>query len=1626
VNPDGLCDCLLEEREIPALIPDYYVSDSHNAEEDDNGEWKAVRCDDIAYVTYTCRVCGDTYTVMLDPAPHRPGDWIVDEEAYCVHPGHRYKECTVCGMLLDEEVIEAPESAHSYEVDETIESVCTAGTPLNHYVCTACKAYGAAENDDVCARCGMPHAYWEGDPVDHNLAHDDRSYAPTCTEEGREISSCQNPGCTYEVITVLPPIGHDYREADRTPATCTAYGTIHMVCANDASHEYVITDFDAPPLGHDFGAWNDEEDGEHHTRDCSRGDKTETEAHVWDEGVITRQPTAETAGEKKYTCGDCGAVKTEPISAKGWTVTFTDDDESLLGTQTGATLIEAKSKQPEPTKEGNAQYTYTFDHWEQISVDEAAGTAEFKAVYAEIVNTYVVTFTDEDGTVLKTETVAYGSGATAPADPSKDNDATNHYTFTGWDKDYSNITADLTVTAGYAGEAHTEKEVVLTAPTCTASGEKTFRCAVCDRLLRTELIPALNHDFGPWQDAQDGEHHTRVCSRGDATETLAHDWDEGVITRQPTAEAAGEMKYTCETCGAVKTEPIPAKGWVVTFIDDDESLLGTQTGATLEEAKSRQADPAKESDAQYTYTFDHWEQVSVDEAAGTAEFKAVYAETVNTYVVTFTDEDGTVLKTETVAYGSGATAPADPSKESDETNHYTFTGWDKDYSNVTADLTVTAVYTGSAHTPTEKVVTAPKCTEDGEKETRCADCGRLLKTEVIGQLGHDWGKWTTVKDATMDESGQEKRVCKRDESHVEYRDVPVIVSYTAFFKVKNEDGTETTVGTVRFVEGQAKLSEPKVPDKGDRYISSWQPYEQPLPAHDITVYAKYELKGSDNESELETEKKVVYADSTATITLSAAAETLNAKVRYGAKPIDVILLLDTSNSMDTKMPNGKKRLEVLKDVSRNFIHSIASNAAENGVDHRIAVVSFNSTAKRLTGTDNADAFLSAGSDTAKLISTINNLAMHSGTVPHNGFDIVHSIICGNRDDGREKMVLFLTDGEPTDPSHNYRFYDGSANTSIDLAKEIKGMGIHIYSVGVSVNASPDTPVVPNPTTTVDRMNAFMHYVSSNYPESRDLNNGGRKADDSFFITADDADDLAAIFNNIVAQKISNTITFSNITLVDTISRYFTLTQVQEAALREDLAERYGVRNEQITVTKNEDGSTTLRIENVTPTARYENDIQTGYGVTVTYSVSVNETAIAEGKYTTDESAVIEKNDTIVAQLDPESVGEIDKALYIVKYVLDDEVYLIETTEAGAVITPPQIEYAEFAEGNNTVVSDRVTTIEMQYTGETYTVTWIAGEEQHVDNYYEGQVIIPWTPAGSDGMIFAGWKENVPYRMGSRDLVIPAEMIAHQHAYASVITTGSCTEGRATTYTCACGNSYTVTAEPCGHTYTAHIVQVDQDMVAGVTCSVCGDVYQEDTVINYKAATSSKSYATLYDLTLKEADVVIQPDKTILVKIALENADLIKAKKLYAYRIEDGQKTAVKITKDGSFAYLELDHFSYYYITDVEDEAPSYAEAICAFNGHVYEASVIAPTCTQDGYVAYTCIVCGDSYQEDVVPAAHTDADGDGFCDDCGADTTASGGNGRCVCGKTHTGPFGWLIRFFHRIYYFFKNLFSKH
>ena len=99
-------------------------------------------------------------------------------------------------------------------------------------------------------------------------------------------------------------------------ATCTQRATC-TVCGA----EY------GDALGHDFTTSWTHDDNEH-WKQCSRCDaKDDVSPHTWDSGTVTTAPTCTKAGERTYTCTECGATKIEPIDATGhsWKSDWTSD-----------------------------------------------------------------------------------------------------------------------------------------------------------------------------------------------------------------------------------------------------------------------------------------------------------------------------------------------------------------------------------------------------------------------------------------------------------------------------------------------------------------------------------------------------------------------------------------------------------------------------------------------------------------------------------------------------------------------------------------------------------------------------------------------------------------------------------------------------------------------------------------------------------------------------------------------------------------------------------------------------------------------------------------------------------------------------------------------------------------------------------------------------------------------------------------------------------------------------------------------------------------------------------------------------------------------------------------------------
>lgn len=192
--------------------------------------------------------------------------------------------------------------------------------------------------------------------------------------------------------------------------------------------------------------------------------------------------------------------------------------------------------------------------------------------------------------------------------------------------------------------------------------------------------------------------------------------------------------------------------YTVNFVDWDGTLIESQQVLEGEDAVAP-ADPVREG-----YKFIGWDTDFTNVQSDLRIF-AQY-EQLAAYNVTFADWDFTVLSTQKVYEGQDAVAPSDPVREG-----YTFTGWDKDYTNVHSDLIVIAQYvpagTEPTPTPTAEPTTEPGTLMgdlNGDGKTNTADATVILKIAAgilqltdeqakVGDVNRD-GKVNTA-DATL-------------------------------------------------------------------------------------------------------------------------------------------------------------------------------------------------------------------------------------------------------------------------------------------------------------------------------------------------------------------------------------------------------------------------------------------------------------------------------------------------------------------------------------------------------------------------------------------------------------------------------------------------------------------------------------------------------------------------------------------------------------------------------------------------------------------------------------------------------------------------------------------------------------
>ena len=249
-------------------------------------------------------------------------------------------------------------------------------------------------------------------------------------------------------------------------------------------------------------------------------------------------------------------------------------------------------------------------------------------------------------------------------------------------------------------------------------------------------------------------------------------------------------------------------------------------------------------------------------------------------------------------------------------------------------------------------------------------------------------------------------------------------------------------------------------------------------------------------------------------------------------PLDIVLVLDASGSMDDDMTGGK-RIDALKNAANAFIDEIATQNAsisDASKQHQVSIVKFAGEKSNKVGNDTyregrytynysqVMKNMTACSETTKssFKDTINAIKPAGATNAAAGMELAHGQTSKRSD--AKKIVIFFTDGTPTTQSD---FSDEVASDAISAAKAMKDAGASVYTIGIFDGANPSADV--NATT---NENKFMQAVSSNYPAATytytqywwddgwNWSFGDRAANSDFYKSASSASELSKIFEDI--------------------------------------------------------------------------------------------------------------------------------------------------------------------------------------------------------------------------------------------------------------------------------------------------------------------------------------------------------------------------------------------------------------------------------------------------------------------------------------------------------------------------------
>ena len=358
---------------------------------------------------------------------------------------------------------------------------------------------------------------------------------------------------------------HVYTSSIKKPATCTEHGIRLYTCKdNDDSYEEEI-----PATGHQHTELRNVKaatcaqegyTGDTYCKDCntklSSGKTIAKKEHTWDSGKITTAATCSGKGIKTYTCTGCNATRTEEIPSTGHQHTELRNVKVATCASEGYTgdtyCMDCNTKLTSGKVLPKTDHTWDYG---KVTQNATCTTKGIKTFACTVCKSTRIEEIPEIGHVNKITKFAKNASCKSEG-----------YTGDIYCQDCGALLEDGKI---ISKTEHTWNagEITKTA-TCTTAGVKTFTCTSCGTT-RTEVIAATGHGSTETRNEKTascssegytGDLYCTVCgqkiSSGSVIAKTGHSWDNGVITKEPTAAEEGIKTYTCRNCGATQTETL--------------------------------------------------------------------------------------------------------------------------------------------------------------------------------------------------------------------------------------------------------------------------------------------------------------------------------------------------------------------------------------------------------------------------------------------------------------------------------------------------------------------------------------------------------------------------------------------------------------------------------------------------------------------------------------------------------------------------------------------------------------------------------------------------------------------------------------------------------------------------------------------------------------------------------------------------------------------------------------------------------------------------------------------------------------------------------------------------------------